>query len=125
MMKSIFLSSIFVLLLTQIITASAAVDDAKVTNSVFDDEALSRSRDVRQVSGIWMPNCNKNKHKWRPQCKCRYPTNWDLDICQGENWWNKTEVVNNMKTVGRIVGGKKFVGLMFDFFMQSAILVSI
>ena len=115
-MKSIFFSSILVLS-NQIITASAAVDDAKVSNFVFDDETLSRSRDVRQVSGIWMPDCQKNKHKWRPQCKCRYPVNWESDICQGENWWNRTEVVNNIEKVGRIVGGK-FVELTFDFLLE-------
>jgi hypothetical protein len=68
-------------------------------------------RDVRglgsNIGGVYVPDCSKPKHKSKPACMCRYIQNWELDICQGTNWWNKTAVVNNIEKVGRIVGGEE------------------
>ena len=58
------------------------------------------------LGGVYIPDCNKPKHKSKPACMCRYIQNWGLDICQGTNWWNKTAIVNNVEKVGRIVGGE-------------------
>jgi len=65
------------------------------------DDVLIEERNL-----LWLPNCSKSVHKWRPQCKCRYPANWDQEICQGQNWWNKTEIVANLEEQARIVGGE-------------------
>jgi len=56
---------------------------------------------------VWLPNCHNPKFKSNPECMCRYPTNWDKDICQGENWWARKDIVENVKKASaRIVGGE-------------------
>lgn len=53
---------------------------------------------------IWMPNCNKDKHKDKPQCVCRNPHNWHMDVCK--DWWHKPEIEESVQRMSRIVGGE-------------------
>lgn len=64
------------------------------------------TRDLARNGSIWIPNCNKPKHKSRPQCMCRYPQNWEDEICQGTNWWGKPAILDNVMKSSRIVGGE-------------------
>ena len=36
---------------------------------------------------------------------CRYPTNWDNEICSSE-WFQKPQIADNLDKFGRIVGGE-------------------
>lgn len=53
------------------------------------------------ASAVWMPDCSKEKNMKKPQCVCKNPANWDMEVCQ--DFWKKPEVVAN--TESRIVGG--------------------
>lgn len=70
-----------------------------------DNNLRRKAADKDAFNKIWMPNCHKDEYKSLPECMCRYPTNWDKDVCQGQNWWAKKEVVENLERVSRIVGG--------------------
>ena len=72
----------------------------------FEVEVVAKEGDQDDETMISIPDCSKNKHKDKPECKCQYPTNWEKPICQGENWWERPEVVNNIEKTGRIVGGE-------------------
>ena len=99
---TLVLSTSFMLLICSSTTTNATLLPLEDTNNHQVRSSSSSSSSSSSFETVWIPNCSKNKHKWRPQCKCRYPINWENDICQGTNWWNKTQIVTNVNT---IVGG--------------------
>ena len=58
------------------------------------------------VRGLSMPDCSKPEHEEKPECKCRFPTNWNDDICQGSNWFGRPEIAQNIDKLNWIVGGE-------------------
>ena len=54
------------------------------------------------VSALWMPDCSKEQHKKKPQCVCKNPANWTMQVCQ--DFWHKPEVEASVES--RIVGGE-------------------
>mmetsp|Transcript_10860 Transcript_10860/g.16413 ORF Transcript_10860/g.16413 Transcript_10860/m.16413 type:complete len:743 (-) Transcript_10860:421-2649(-) len=74
--------------------------------SVSSSSSSSSGSSIHRSLDLWIPNCSKNRHKSKPQCKCRFPINWEEEICQGENWWQRPAVVSNLQKTGRIVGGE-------------------
>ncbi len=91
-------------------------------NPLVASANLQDFEDVRDLGsnggGLYIPNCNKPKHKSMPACMCRYMQNWELDICQGNNWWNRTAIVNNIEKVGRIVGGEEAPADKYPWFAR-------
>ena len=59
---------------------------------------------VELVHGIWMPDCSKDKHEKKPQCVCRNPHNWHMDICK--DWWSKPAIEESVEKMSKIVGGE-------------------
>ena len=84
----------------------AIVEELHEEDEMMIPISASSSSSEHRLLDVWIPNCSKNKHKWRPQCKCSKPVNWEKEICQGENWWERPEVLNNLEKTGRIVGGE-------------------
>jgi len=72
----------------------------------------------RNLASVWIPNCSVGANKNRPQCMCRYPTNWDKEICQGKNWWNRPAVADNIEKTGRIVGGEESPANAYPWFAR-------
>lgn len=66
---------------------------------LFQDFLLSNA-----VSAIYMPDCSKEKHKKKPQCICKNPANWSLQVC--DNWWHKPDIEQSVQKMTRIVGGE-------------------
>ena len=52
------------------------------------------------------PDCSKPEYKEQPECKCRFPTNLNDEICQGTNWLEKPEIAESIDRLNRIVGGE-------------------
>ena len=55
---------------------------------------------------ITIPDCSKPEYEEQPECKCRFPINWDNEICQGTNWFEKPEIAQNIDRLNKIVGGE-------------------
>ena len=51
-------------------------------------------------------DCSKPEHEEEPECKCRFPTHWNDDICQDTNKSRRSEITQNIDTLNKIVGGE-------------------
>ena len=97
-MVSLKIASILLLLSTQ--------SDAKEKQPSKSKIRSSTDKNWRKL--IWMPDCSKPAKKDLPQCLCRYPTNFETDICQ--EWFAKPNIQEalNIDTGGvetRIING--------------------
>ena len=79
-MVSLKIASILLLLSTQ--------SDAKEKQPSKSKIRSSTDKNWRKL--IWMPDCSKPAKKDLPQCLCRYPTNFETDICQ--EWFAKPNI---------------------------------
>lgn len=54
-------------------------------------------------------DCRDPANAEHPFCYCRYPVNWDTDICQGGKWFGRPDIAKNLLDASekeqRIVGG--------------------
>ena len=79
-MVSLKIAAIFLLLSTQIEAKEKQPSKSKIRSSTDNN--------WRKL--IWMPDCSKPAKKDLPQCLCRYPTNFETDICQ--EWFAKPDI---------------------------------
>jgi len=97
-MVSLKIAAIFLLLSTQSEAKEKQPSKSKIRSSTDNN--------WRKL--IWMPDCSKPAKKDLPQCLCRYPTNFETDICQ--EWFAKPDIQEtlNIETDGvntRIING--------------------
>lgn len=61
-------------------------EDISHPGDISSVSTTESSHQNRHLDSIWIPDCSKNKHKDRPQCKCRFPTNYDEEISRSGSW---------------------------------------
>jgi trypsin len=88
---------------SQLLTSSAL---ALILTFLYQPFAVLSASEPRKAPEV---NCRDSKNEFHPFCYCRYPTNWDTDICQGGKFFGRPDIEKNLADTaerdGRIVGG--------------------
>lgn len=73
--------------------------------TLFFQDFLFHNNNAAVSAKISIPDdCKADKDKKKPECICKNPSNWHMQVC--DDWWHTPENEENVEQMTKIVGGE-------------------